>query len=290
MNQETFILEVGEQGFPRYVIENSHKLPVLVEFLGIWSEPCMIMADVLHDLAHEFAGQFVFAKVDIDEQQGLRKQYKIENIPTLLVFQDGQVTFTQSGQMHEEELRVLLKGIGVFRASDELRSQARDKHMAGETLAAILLLTQAIQEDPGNTRVAMDMAQIFIDTGQLDQAKGLFNKLPDRDKESEMGKSLTGQLTFTDLAAATEGIDVLTAKLAEDAGNQEARFDLAICLVSQHAYDAAMQQLFTVLEQEPDFKEGAAREMIITITNMLAPNEHQQAAGYQRRLANLLNG
>ncbi|MEA1890981.1 MAG: tetratricopeptide repeat protein [Pseudomonadota bacterium] len=289
MNQEVFILEVGEQGFPRYVIENSHKLPVLVEFLGVWSEPCMIMADVLHDLAHEFAGQFVFAKVDIDEQQGLREQYKIENIPTLLVFQDGEVTFTQAGQMHEEELRVVLKGIGVFRASDELRSQAREKHMAGDTPGAILLLTQAIQEDPGNTRVAMDMVQIFIDTSQLDQARGLFNKLPERDRESEMGKSLTGQLTFADLAASTSGIEELTARLAEDDGNHAARFDMAVCLVSQHDYDGAMEQLFTVLEQEPDFKQGAAREMIITITNMLAPNEHQQAADYRRRLANLLN-
>ena len=192
--------------------------------------------------------------------------------------------------MHEEELRVLLKGIGVFRASDELRSQARQKHMAGDTPAAILLLTQAIQEDPSNTRIAMDMVQIFIDTGQLDQARGLFNKLPDRDKESEMGKSLTGQLAFIDLAASTPGIEALTEKLKQDAGDHQARFDMAICLVSHHDYDGAIEQLFNVLEQEPDFKQGAAREMIITITNMLAPNHHQLAADYRRRLANLMHG
>ncbi len=192
--------------------------------------------------------------------------------------------------MHEEELRVLLKGLGVFRASDELRILAREKHMAGDTPGAILLLTQAIQEDSGNTRVAMDMVQIFIDTGQLDQAQGLFIKLPDKDKESEMGKSLIGQLTFADLAASTAGIEALTARLAEDASNHSARFDLAVCQVSDHDYDGAMEQLFTVLNQEPDFKEGAAREMIITITNMLAPNDHQLAADYRRRLANLMNG
>ena len=68
MNEQALIFEVGESGFDRYVIENSHKVPVLVEFMGIWSEPCVVMADVLADLAKEFAGQFVFAKVDIDEQ------------------------------------------------------------------------------------------------------------------------------------------------------------------------------------------------------------------------------
>ena len=105
-----------------------------------------------------------------------------------------------------------------------------------------------------------------------------------------MGKSLTGQLTFADLAASTPGIEALTAELTEDAGNHEARFDMAVCLVSQHDYDGGMEQLFTVLEQQPDFKEGAAREMIITITNMLAPNDHQLATDYRRRLSNLLNG
>ena len=68
MHEEALIFEVGESGFDRYVIDNSHKAPVLVEFMGVWSEPCIVMADVLADLAKEFAGQFVFAKVDIDEQ------------------------------------------------------------------------------------------------------------------------------------------------------------------------------------------------------------------------------
>jgi putative thioredoxin len=139
MSEQALIFEVGESGFDRYVIENSHKVPVLVEFMGVWSEPCVVMADILGDLAKEFAGQFVFAKVDIDEQPGLRDQYNIENVPTLVVFRDGEV-----------------RGLGVFRESDEMRARAREKHMAGDTPGAIVLLTEAIRKDPGNTRVAMD--------------------------------------------------------------------------------------------------------------------------------------
>ncbi|MCW8962805.1 MAG: tetratricopeptide repeat protein [Gammaproteobacteria bacterium] len=289
MSQEALIFEVGTSGFSRYVVENSHKLPVLVEFMAVWSEPCILLADVVHDLAQEFAGQFVFAKVDIDEQQDLREQFNIQNVPTLLVFKDGEVVLTQEGQLQEAELRVLLKGVGVYRVSDELREQARDKHMAGDTPAAILLLTQAIQQDPGNTRVAMDMVQIFIDTGELEQAKGLFNKLPDSDKDSGMGKSLIGQLTFADLAAATEGIERLNEQLQQDKHNHDARFDLAMCLVHQHDYDGAMDQLFTILQAAPDYKDGAAREMIVTITNMLTPNDPEQAKVYRRRLSNLLS-
>lgn len=290
MANEALILEVGESGFERYVIENSHKLPVLVEFMGMWSEPCIVMSDAIHDLANEFAGQFVFAKVDLDEQPELAKRYAIENVPTLLVFKGGEVTFTQEGQLQGSELRVLLKGLGVFHQSDELRELAREKHLAGETSEAIVLMSEAIKMDPANTRVAMDMVQIFIDIGEMEQARGLFNKLPDRDKESTMGKSLIGQLTFADLAAKTEGAERLQERLEENPDDLDSRFDLAVCLVAGYDYNGAIDQLFSLLESERDYKEGAAREMVITITNMLAPNDAEKAAVYRQRLANLLNG
>ena len=105
MSEEVLIFEVSESGFPRYVIENSHKAPVLVEFMGVWSEPCVLMAEVISELAWEFAGQFVFAKVDVDEQPGLREQFKVENVPTLLVFKDGVTVVTVPLSMIPESVR-----------------------------------------------------------------------------------------------------------------------------------------------------------------------------------------
>lgn len=289
MSKQALVFEVGESGFARYVVDNSHKVPVLVEFLGVWSEPCIVMADVLENLAEEFTEQFVFAKVDIDEQPGLRDQFTIKNIPTLLVFKNGQVEFTQEGQMQEEELRVLLQGLGVFRESDELRQQAREKHMAGATPEAIMLLTQAIQKDPANTRVAMDMVQIFLDMGELEQARNLFEKLPERDKQSNVGKSLLGQLTFAELAAKTAGMEILSVNLEKNPDNYDVRFDLAVCLIAKHDFVSAADHLFTLLEKAPDYKEGAAREMIITIANMLAQNEPELSKSIRQRLGSFLN-
>ncbi|MDH5784862.1 MAG: tetratricopeptide repeat protein [Chromatiales bacterium] len=290
MADEALIIEVGESGFDRYVIENSHRAPVLVEFMAVWSGPCMAMAHSAESLAKEFAGQFVFARVDSDEQPELLKQYEVENVPTLLVFQQGEVSFRQQGQMEEEELRVLLRGIGIYSQSDELRQQARARHMAGETGEAIVMMSQAIKMDPGNTRVAMDMVQIFIDIGELEQATGLFNKLPDREKESEMGKSLTGQLTFIGLAEKTDGEEALIARVESNSRDNDARFDLAVCLVARHEYNGAVDHLFTILSLQPDYRDGAAKEMIITITNMLAPNNADMATSYRQRLANVVIG
>ncbi|MES9871217.1 MAG: tetratricopeptide repeat protein [Sedimenticola sp.] len=290
MANEALILEVGQSGFDKYVIQNSHHVPVLVEFMAIWSQPCESMANALSGLATEFAGQFVFAKVDVEEQPELVKQYSVENVPALFVFSKGEVSFSEEGEFSEDELRILLKGMGIYSRSDELREQARAKHMVGETNEAIVMMSQAIKMDPTNTRVAMDMVQIFIDIGEMEQAKSLFNRLPDTDKVSEMGKSLVGHLTFADLAADTDGLEALQQKLSQTPDDLDARFDLAICQVATHDYNNAIDQLFTVLEDSPHYKDGAAKEMIITITNMLAPNDAELAGRYRQRLANLMSG
>ena len=74
---ETFVIEVSKNNFNTSVILNSYKLPVVVEFMGVWSGPCIQMSDSLAKLATEFKGQFVFAKVDIDEQAELKEEYSI---------------------------------------------------------------------------------------------------------------------------------------------------------------------------------------------------------------------
>ena len=287
-DKDIFIFEVSEASFDTSVIQNSHKIPVLVEFMGVWSGPCIQMSETLAALATEFAGQFIFAKVDIDEQPELLKLYAVENVPTLKVFKDGEVVQTEEGQLQQDELRTLLRNYEIYHPSDELRQQAREQHIAGDTVKAIQLLTEAIQQDPANTRVAMDMVQIFLDMNELEQAIGLFNKLPDRDKDSDTGKALLGQLTFRGLAAKTDGKAVLQERVVVSSDDNDARFDLAICLVAEHDYNAAMDHLFSILEHDPEYKDGAAREMIINLINMLGLNNAEMAQSFRRRLGGVL--
>ncbi len=289
MSKEVFVFEVSEKSFNRSVILNSNKIPVLVEFMGVWSEPCVLMADLFAELAKEFAEQFIFAKVDIDEQPGLREQFKIENVPTLIVFKDGQAVRTEVGELQETEARSLLKDLGIFHQSDLMREEAREKHLSGDTSAAILLLTEAIQKDPQNTRIAMDMVQIFIDLGQLEDAQSLFNRLPEQDRKSEMGRALTGQLLFINLASTTEGLDKLSQRLEQDETDHAARFDLAICQVAQHKHQDALENLLVIQKAEPGFKEGAAKELISALSNMLSPRHPELAQEYRRKLANILS-
>ncbi len=288
MSKQALIFELGHKQFDQYALLNSYKAPVVVEFMGIWSEPCIALADTFADLAKEFAEEFVFAKVDVDEQQELRKQYNIQNLPTTIVFKDGEVARTEQGLLSQEEARSLLKDFGISRESDLLREQAREKHLSGDSSSAILLLTEAIKNDPSNVRVAMDMTQVLIDIKQYEQAFALFDRLPESARKTDMGKALVGQISFIKLALKTAGREALEARLSKDDTDMDARFDLAICLMAEYQYTEASEQLFQILEQQLDYRDGAAREMISVMSNMLATTMPELSQQIRRRLSNMI--
>lgn len=284
-DKNVFIFEVSNINFDSAIIQNSNKIPVFAEFMGVWSEPCIKMENSLADFAHEFAGQFIFAKIDVDEQPELKTEYAIENVPTLKIFVNGKVAESEEGMLEEAELRDLLKQYGVYSEIDEMCLEAREKHMAGDTVAAIQLLTKAIKQDPSSSKVAMDMVQIFLDLGEIEQAKGLFSKLPETAKNTDMGKSLTGQLTFFDLAEKTEGKEALQQQLLASPDDCDAHFDLAVCLIAERDYSKAADHLFKIMKIDPEYKDNAAKEMIINVSNMLAANNPELADSIRSRLS-----
>lgn len=290
MKKEVYVFEVSEKSFAESVLQNSHTLPVLVEFMGFWSEPCITMSDTLSELAAEFASQFIFAKVDIDENAELRKQYDIQHVPSLKIFVNGEVVASEEGQLTEEECRQLLKQYNIFHETDEMRQQARELHLSGDTQAAFIMLTEAIKKDPKNTRIALDMVQIFIDTKLIDNANALFNKLPAAVKESKIGAALAGQLAFVNQAAKTDGLEKLQQRIIQNENDLEARFDLAICLLAEYEAIAAIDHLFYILERNADFRDGAAKELLIVLIGVLKEKEPVLAKETQQRLSNLLAG
>jgi putative thioredoxin len=288
MSKQAIIFEVSERSFEKYVIGNSSKVPVFVAFIAIWSEPCIRMSDMLENLAREFPEQFIVAKADTEENEQLKEQYKIDNVPTLKIFVDGKEVTSEEGALNEDEARALLKGFGIVNESEELRLQARSHHIQGETSQAIMLLSKAMQQDSTNTRVAMDMVQIFIDLGETEQAVGLFNQLPDSTKNSTTGQSLSGQLWIIELAGKTAGLQTLKETILLEPDNYDARFDYAICEIAGHNYQQALDHLLHIQQNNADYKEGAAREMIVTIINTLAPNNPEVAQQYRTQLGVLL--
>ena len=285
---DIYNFEVTQNNFNSIVLMNSYKLPVFTLFMSPSIGACVSLEKSLAEYARDFAGQFILARVDVDMSPELRDQYEIVNVPTLKIMKDGEMVHQEIGMLNEDEIADLFKSFGIYRASDTLRQQARDAHIKGDTPEAIKLLTQAIQEDPSSTLVAMDMIQIMLDINVLDQAKALFNRLPDHAKESDIGKAIIGQITFKDLASKTPGLLELVKTIEVEPMNFDARFDLAVCYVAEHAYEDALNQVFEILDAEHTYRDGAAQELSVSIINMLEANEPELAKEARRVLSNMI--
>lgn len=287
-DKQVLNFEISQSNFNSVVLMNSYKLPVFTLFMSPSLGMCIQLENLLTKYAEDFAGEFLLARIDIDMETDLREQYEIVNVPTLKVFKDGEMVHQEVGLLEEAELAALLKSFGIYKASDDMREKAKQMHLNKDTAGAIKTLTEAIQSDPRNTRVALDMIQILLDINELEEAKSLFNRLPDKDKNSEIGKAIVGQMTFKDLAAKTPGLVSLIKMVDEDPANYEARLYLAVCYVAEHAYEEALDQTFEILENMPGFKDGAAQELTITIINMLEGSQPELAKDARRILGNML--
>ena len=281
--------EVSQNNYNSVVLMNSYKIPVFTLFMSPSIGSCIDLERTLSEYAIEFKGQFILARIDVDMEPELRDENKIINVPTLKIFKDGEMKHQEVGMLTAEEIADVFNTHGIFRASDQIREQARQQHIMGNTQQAIDLLTRAIQSDPSNPRVVMDMIQIMLDIKLLDQAKDLFNRLPEKERASDTGKAIIGQMTFQGLAANTHGLESLLQTVESTPDDCDARFDLALCYVAEHAYEDAMSQIFEILDVQPTYKEGAAQELAVSIINMLEPNNKQLAQDSRRILSNMLS-
>ena len=288
MNKEPIIFDVTDSDFKKYVLDNSDKAPVFVLFINVQSMLCMQIHDIFIELAAEYAEQFILAEVDVSDSKALVKQYKILTTPTLKIFIDGKEVFSIDGELSEEDARDLLKSFDIVSKTEEMRGQARQLHLKGDTTEAIILLSEAIKQDSSNAKIAMDMVQIFIDLDDLNQAGDLFNKLPDLDKNSDTGLSLFGQLQIKTKASQTAGLKTLKENILLNPDDFDARFDCAICELAQTNTEQAIDQLFYIQEHKADYKEGAAKEMIIAIIDATVSTNPEVARKYRAKLTVLL--
>lgn len=101
-------IEITKENFKQEVLES--KLPVLVDFFATWCGPCKMLAPTLEEFAKENAGKIVVGKCDIDKQQELANEYKIEVVPTLIAFKNGKQVNITRGLCSKKQLADLFKG------------------------------------------------------------------------------------------------------------------------------------------------------------------------------------
>ena len=286
MADSPYIFDVTGETFETYVLQNSHKVPVLVDFWAGWCQPCQMLMPVLARIVAEYDGKVLLAKVNSDEQQELSSMFGVRSLPTVKLFKDGKVVDEFMGVQPESAIRAILEK-HVVRESDLVRQQALTHYRAGETDEAIRLLQNAMEMDPANDRPLVDLAGILAQQGKAEDAENLLRTLPLSRQQDDDIKALFSRLQMARMRAGAPDAATLKAKIEADPTDLEARQQLAAQYVADGELDAALEQFYEIMKHDRAFGDDAGRQGMLSVFEMLG-GHGELVTSWRRKMAALM--
>lgn len=283
----SFSIDVNETNFLQEVIEASHKTPVLVDFWATWCEPCKNLMPVLNKLADEYAGQFLLAKVEIDQEQNLATQFAVRSVPTVKMVVNGEIVDEFTGALPEGQIREFINK-HLDSSEDSPLQQAIAAYQKGETESALVNMQEILLAEPENPIVRIEFANMLMREKRFDDARDLLNSLSADDKNNPTALALLGQLESIDAVIDAPDIESLLQTIEQEPSNCLAREQLSAHYKLRGDYAAAMEQLLEIVRQNRNYNDDAGRTGLLKIFETLG-SQHELVGQYRRKLAKTLN-
>lgn len=281
MNAE--IIEVFEENFEQEVIERSRKLPVVVDFWAPWCGPCRTLGPLLERLAGEFAGQFVLAKINVDENPLLAQAFRVQSIPYVVALRDGRVVAQFVGAQPEAAVREFLAAL-LPSDAERLAARGQARLAAGQKAQAESLFRQALEKDPRCGSALVGLARLLLERGEEEEAKALLERVVS-DPWRAQAERVLAELRLRQEGVADEAS--LRERLAKNPADLEARLQLGKRLAAEGRYAEALEELLEVVRRDRNFQDQAARKAMLDIFQVLGSG-NELAERYRAELANVL--
>ncbi|MBO2928928.1 thioredoxin [Pseudomonas sp. SLBN-26] len=284
MSDTPYIFDATALDFDQSVIQNSFHKPVLVDFWAEWCAPCKALMPLLAQIAESYRGELLLAKVNCDVEQDIVMRFGIRSLPTVVLFKDGQPVDGFAGAQPESQIRAMLAPHVA-----EPAPEAADPMEAAQALFddgrigdAEAVLKQLLGEDNSNAPALILYARCLAERGELGEAQLVLDAV----KGDEHKQALAGaraQLAFLRQVNDLPEAATLKSRLAQDAGDDEASYQLAIHQLARQQYEPALDALLRLFVRNRNYGEGLPHKTLLQVFDLLG-NDHPLVTTYRRKL------
>jgi len=287
------IKESSEAAFAQDVIEVSQEVPVIVDFWAPWCEPCKQLGPLLEKVVTEANGAVKMVKIDIDQNQNLAQQLRIQSIPAVYAFYQGKPVDAFQGAQPESQIREfvtkLTQTAGTEEKSpvDEALEQAEALIESGQFEQAGAVYSQVVQHAPDNITAKAGLARCCIETGNTAGAQELIDTLSDDERMDTAFTSVISALDLAEKAAEAGDLGPLQVAVEANPKDHEARYNLALALYAGGQAEAAIDALIEIIRQNRGWNDDAARLELLKLFEAIGPTDPLTMDG-RKKLSSIL--
>ncbi|MBQ1543291.1 thioredoxin [Caulobacter sp. CCUG 60055] len=281
------IKEGSDAAFMADVIEASKIQPVIVDFWATWCGPCRQLTPALEKAVREAKGAVKLVKIDVDKNPAFAGQLRVQSIPTVYAFVDGQPVDGFMGAQPDSQIKAFIDRLAGPPAPSDLDAvlaMGKESMDLGDLGGAAQAYAQALQMDPANLKAIAGLARCYLAGGDVDQARQIAGMAPADAKDADL-EGVRAALKLADEAPSETA--AFEQRLARDADDHEARFELASALAGHGAMAEAADHLLAIVARDRDWNDGAARKQLLTIFEAAGPTSEVAKTG-RRKLSSIL--